>query len=364
MEYSDRDKIVLWLSIGLGTGSTKFFELMDYYGDIDEIWNSFDANDPKLDFLQPKVKATLAKTKNMSYVSNCIKNWNNPKFITILSGNYPYLLKETANPPIIIYYKGDVKAYDKCISIVGSRTCTQYGLDCAYGFAKNLSLVGVTVVSGGARGIDSKAHEGALDAGGRTISVLGCGIDVVYPPENVRLFDRIVEAGGAVITEYHPGDRPNSWHFPERNRIISGISSGVLVVEAGEKSGALITARLADEEGRDVFCVPGNITSKTSKGANSLIKIGANLVDDYQDIMFECGWKVENKNNGKITVDNFENLNDTEKTIVSIIIKNKNITIDELCDKAGLSVAELNSLITMMEISGVIKKLPGGVLYI
>lgn len=361
MEYSDSDKVILWLSMALGTGSVRFFELMDYYGDIDEIWNNFNAQDQSLNFLPTKIKDALAKTRNMSYVSNCIEKWNKPKFVTILSNDYPDMLRETSNPPIILYYMGEMRSYEKCIGIVGSRRCTKYGLDCAYKFAGDLSLAGVTIVSGGARGIDSRAHEGTLDAGGRTVCVLGCGIDVVYPPENDVLFHRIAEAGGAVITEYHPGERPNPWHFPERNRIISGMSSGVIVVEAGEKSGALITASMAAEEGRDVFCVPGNINVSTSKGTNALIKNGANLVDDYNDIIFECGWKAKKI---KTPIDNYDNLNDTEKTIVGIIIKNGNITIDELCEQTGLNISQLNSTVTMLEISRVIKKLPGNILTI
>lgn len=363
MEYSDNDKIILWLSMGLGIGSFKFFDLIDYYGDIDGIWHNYDEKDPGIDFLSPKVKTALDKTKNMSYVNNCIKKWKEPKFVTILNNDYPMLLKETANPPIILYYLGEMSAYDKCIGIVGSRRCTKYGLECTKKFAKDLAVRGITIVSGGARGIDTKAHEGAVEAGGRTVCVLGCGIDVVYPPENHKLFYNITESGGAIITEYHPGERPNPWHFPQRNRIISGMSSGLLVVEAGEKSGSLITAGIAAEEGRDVFCVPGNINSSTSKGTNTLIKNGACLVDCYQDIMFECGWHVKEKNKA-LAIDNFNNLNDTERTVVNAIIKNQNISIDELCVITGIDITELNSVITMLEIGGVISRMPGNILTI
>lgn len=360
MTYTDIDKIILWLSLGLGTGSTVFFDLVDYYGNVEEVWKNFDAKDENLSFLSAKQKATLDKTKNLSYVNNCIRQWNNPEFLTILSDNYPAMLREIINPPILLYYKGEMNAHKKSIAIVGSRTCTRYGLDCAYKFGAELANSSVTIVSGGARGIDSKAHCGALASKGRTVCVFGCGIDVVYPPENSKLFEDIVDNGGALITEYPPGERPNGWHFPERNRIISGMCSGTIVVEAGDKSGALITARMAVDEGREVFCVPGNITSKASSGTNKLIKNGAVLIDDYSDVIYHCGW-YEPIKKSEPTIDNYENLDNTEKTIVNEIIKYGEISVDELIEHLEMEISAFNSISTMLEISGVIKRLPGNI---
>lgn len=359
MEYSDRDKKLLWLAIALDIGSSKYFKLVDYYGDIDEVWDNFDKNDDKLNFLSAKTKATLDKTKKLSYVNNCIEKWNYPKFTTILSGDYPSLLLETSDPPLILFYAGEMRAFEKAIAVVGTRTCTKYGMDCAYDFAKEAAELGITVISGGARGIDTKAHEGALSALGRTVCVLGCGIDVVYPPENERLFKNIAECGGVVLTEYMPESEPKPWHFPQRNRIISGMSHGVLLTEAGEKSGALITANIAADENREVFAVPGSIYSKASKGTNKLIINGAVPVTCFDDIMFQLGWeaKKEIKN-----IDIFSDMNDTEKNIAVIINKMGTVSIDILCELTNMNVSELNSVVTIMEINGVIKRMPGNIL--
>lgn len=207
----------------------------------------------------------------------CTCSWDEPK--------YPRLLRDTFNPPVLLYYKGNLPTADDNIAIVGSRKASPYGKNSAALFAAELSAAGMCIVSGAARGIDTAAHQGALNAG-RTIAVLGSGIDVAYPPENARLLSSIAEQG-AIISEYPPGTPPHSGHFPARNRIISGLSRGVIVVEAAERSGSLITADFALEEGRDVFAVPGSIFSSGSKGTNRLIQQGAKLVTAAQDVIEE-----------------------------------------------------------------------------
>jgi len=194
-------------------------------------------------------------------------------------------LKEIYKPPNVLYYKGNVLNKDKkMVAIVGAREATRYGLETAYNIAYELAKRDVIIVSGMAKGIDSFAHAGALKAGGETIAVLGNGLDVVYPKENKKLMDEI-ECKGMLISEYFLGEKPLKYHFPQRNRIISGISDFVLVVEAKEKSGSLITARLALDDGKDVGSVPGNIYSDYSKGTNELIRDGAYVVTSYEDVI-------------------------------------------------------------------------------
>ncbi|WP_425060844.1 hypothetical protein SCACP_15980 [Sporomusa carbonis] len=206
-------------------------------------------------------------------------------------GNYPVLLRNIFNPPYILYYRGTLPHNDKLIAVVGSRKATVYGKNAAKMLSSGLAAAGVGIISGAARGIDTAAHQGALELEqGYTLAVLGSGVDVCYPPENAKLLARIVERG-AIISEYAPGVMAHPGHFPARNRIINGLARGVVVVEAAEKSGALITADFALEEGRDVFAVPGTIFAANSKGTNRLIKQGAKLVDSAADILEEYGWQ-------------------------------------------------------------------------
>jgi DNA processing protein len=205
------------------------------------------------------------------------------------TSGYPQLLGEIHDPPACMWLRGDPAALTGVgVAVIGARAASQEGLSAAYEIAFDLARAGIVVISGGARGVDSAAHKGALDAGGRTIAVLGTGIDVVYPAENAALFDRITSSG-LMLTEFPLGSAPEDWHFPRRNRIISGLSKAVVVVEARERSGSLITARLAADQGREVMAVPGSIIGGRNKGANALLKDGAKLVDSAVDILQELG---------------------------------------------------------------------------
>lgn len=204
----------------------------------------------------------------------------------LTDSNYPAKLRNIPDPPLVLYYKGVLPDWDRfpAVGIVGTRKASAYGLTAAKRFGYQIAMCGGLVVSGGAYGIDSVAMQGALEAGKKTVGVLGCGVDVVYPKSNGRLFDDVIE-NGCLISEYPPGTRPNPWQFPERNRIISGIAGGVLVVEAPSKSGALITARDALEQGRDVYVVPGNIDVESCAGSNSLLQDGAMAVFSGWDVV-------------------------------------------------------------------------------
>lgn len=210
---------------------------------------------------------------------------NNIKEITIESEKYPELLKQIYDPPKCLYVIGNVDILNNpSIAIVGCREATEYGKKAATYFSYNLAKQNINIVSGLAKGIDSFSHIGALQAYGKTIAVIGSGLDIIYPKENEQLAKRIIEQGGAIISEYPLGTRPEKEHFPARNRIISGMSQGVLVVEAKEKSGSLITAEFAMEQGKEVYAVPGNINSLNSVGTNNLIKDGAIPVSKFTDL--------------------------------------------------------------------------------
>lgn len=223
---------------------------------------------------------------------------NEVGIISIQDEEYPELLRNIYAPPIALYIRGNRNILNNIsISIIGARECSQYGKHVAQELAYNISKCKVNIISGLAKGIDKVAHSGSILAGGKTIAVLGNGLDTIYPSENISLAKKILETGGAIISEYPLGEKPQKQNFPERNRIVSGMANGIIVVEAKEKSGTLITVDFALEQGRDVFVVPGNINADTSKGTNELIKQGAKLITSYEDVIEEyTNAKGERKN--------------------------------------------------------------------
>lgn len=275
---------------------------------------------------------------------------------------YPEWLRHIPNQPVILYIKGDPAALaEPGISIVGSRAASSYGLRMAETLAGQLAAHGITVISGLAQGIDSAAHRGALKAGGRTVGVLGCGLDLVYPPENRALFD-IIPTQGALVSEYPLGTKPDGFRFPARNRIISGLSRGVVVVEATLKSGSLITANLALEQGREVFAVPGRADSLKSAGCHHLLQQGAKLVMSTADILGEF---VADQSRHPATdakcpaaTPPVAGLSDVERSIMAgLEIYPRNI--DEVINACGLPVELVNEILLMLEIKGYCEVLPG-----
>ncbi|MHB8063901.1 MAG: DNA-processing protein DprA [Ruminiclostridium sp.] len=293
---------------------------------------------------------------------------HNIKIINIFDEKYPYNLKQIYDPPIVLYYIGKFKINDFAIAIVGSRRTTNYGSFSARKLSFELSMRGVQIVSGLARGIDSIAHKGCLEAGGKTIAVLGCGLDNIYPHENTKLFEDIIKSDGLGISEYPPGMPPLQHNFPARNRIISGISSGVLVVEAAKRSGSLITACYALEQGREVFAIPGNIDCTYSRGTNQLIKDGAKMVICIEDILEEFKYEellfnsdIQNNSSIRDSKTNFSSFKglSTEEIRIVKIISNGIHNIDEIIERSNISTKEVNNLLFMLEMKGVITQLPG-----
>lgn len=277
----------IWLQQALGYGSRRVADILSLYLNAREFylagmreWRLCGCFSQKeLDRLE---QTTLQQAQSILDACHRQQDW----VLTLEHPDYPLLLRQIDNPPCVLYGKGELPATKYHVAIVGTRSATPYGLDVAFQLGYGLAKAGVSVVSGGALGIDSASHKGAVQAGGKTVAVLGCGLHTNYLRENASLRNAIAHSG-ALITEY-PLDTPaNSWNFPMRNRIISGLAQGTLVVEAGKKSGSLITANLALEQGRDVFAVPGNVNSSVSTGANHLIQAGAKPVTCVEDLLEE-----------------------------------------------------------------------------
>lgn len=278
------------------------------------------------------------------------------KIITIQDDTYPELLKRIYSPPPFLFIMGDLTAADQeSVAIVGSRVCTAYGKQITEQLAHGIVEAGMTVVSGLARGIDSCAHRSALKAGGRTIAVLGCGLDIIYPPENEQLYDEIA-ASGAVVTEFPFGLKPDKYNFPTRNRIISGLSKGVVVVEAGRMSGALLTAQHAIDQNREVFAVPGNINSPASAGTNELLKQGAIPVTSLADILLALGHHPDNKVEARVRSQ--PELPDYELAVYNSLT-NQPQQIDALSQQLSKPVAEVLSSLFSLEMAGLVRQLPG-----
>lgn len=286
-------------------------------------------------------------------------------FTHLFSEDYPPILKEISDPPIVLYYKGKINPWpENTLAIVGARKNTYYGEKVIRELLKSFSFSDLTIISGMALGTDSLAHKESLENNIKTFAVLGSGLDEksLYPPENLFLAEKIISSGGAIISEFPPGTKPEKYNFPRRNRIIAGFSKAVLVVEAEEKSGSLITARCALEENRDVLAIPGSIFSNLSRGTNFLIASGAKLIKDSSDILdyFPKIKKIDVVVNKEEVVDNNYGLNDNEKLLYYLIKKaseeGSSLSFDELMLLSKLDSALINSTLSILEIAGMIKK--------
>lgn len=278
------------------------------------------------------------------------------KILDIKDNEYPVILRFIKNPPQKLYTIGNIELLNEFnIAIVGSRSCSEYGVRTATKFAKELSKLGINIVSGLAVGIDASAHKGALENTNRTIAVLPCGFNNIYPEENIGLYAKIVEKNGCVITEYPPEKQAEYDTFVQRNRIVSGISQGTLVIEAGVRSGTGITAQFTIDQNKKLFCIPNSIENKYSIGTNNLIQKGAKLTTNVYDILKEYeilkNKKIE-KSYEKVTVKK-------EYKFVYDVISDLPIHINELCKKLKVNIGEISFILTMLELEGFIKKLPG-----
>lgn len=341
-----------------GLGPIRLKLLIDYFQNARLVWQA-DQKELKKTGLPENAIRSLADTRKKldpeKYLEEIIKakiSW-----LTIFDKDYPPLLKEIPAPPVVLFYKGEILPSDsRAVAVVGTRKITGYGRMVTEKFTKGLVDCRVTIVSGLARGVDSLAHRTAVEANGRTLAVLGGGLKHIFPLENARLAEQICNGYGAVISEFAPDEESLPGNFPARNRIISGLSLGVLVTEAAEDSGSLITARCALDQGREVFAVPGPITSDLSQGPSLLIKQGARLVTSAEEIMEELG--ISQIKNSKLKVKSDLKLNDLEQKILESLNEEKHV--DEVCRELNLSAAEVSATLMKLEIVGLVKNLGGG----
>lgn len=342
-----------WLGFSLvpEIGPKRLGQLLAWFGDLASAWTASETQleqagldqQPRENFLH--LRQTLDLDAELDKVRRA-GAW----LLTLNDDLYPTLLKNLSDAPTVLYVRGALSpADDLALAMVGTRKATSYGRDATYDLAKQLARQGITIVSGLAHGIDAAAHKGALDGGGRTIAVFGCGIDVLYPRENRDLALKICD-NGALISEFPIGTAPAAGNFPRRNRIISGLSLGILVVEAPEGSGALISADLAAEQGREVFAVPGNIYSPMSRGTNRLIQEGAKLVMHVGDVLDELNIAYTNVQT-RLSAEQIAPGNEVEASILKHLSADP-LHIDEIVRLSQLPIATVSSTLTILELKG------------
>jgi DNA processing protein len=351
-----------WLGFNLvrGIGPMKVRALLDYFGDLQAAWGANEAAlrqaglDRRALSSLLKVRARLdldAEMEKVAAQNIQVLTWDDP--------DYPPRLLQIPDPPPLIYVRGQLTADDEwAVAVVGTRRASAYGRTVTQRIVTDLAVNHMTIVSGLARGIDAEAHRVALKAGGRTIAVLGCGLDLVYPPEHRNLAREVV-ARGALVSEYPLETRPEAKNFPPRNRIISGLSLGVLVIEAGLRSGALITADYAADQGRDVFAVPGNLFVRSSMGTNRLIQDGARLATGAEDVLEELNLTmVAQQAQVRAVVPETE----SEARLLQYLSLEP-VHVDELCRQVELPIAQVTSNLALMELKGMVRQV-GGMNYV
>lgn len=358
MELKERN-ILIWLSHIEGISNKDIEKLIKYFNTLDELWTADVRHIKNALGNRGIIIEKIIKNRNREFFSKVFKNIDKYviECLTIYDENYPEKLRNIYDPPYVIYMKGNKEYLNiPLIAIVGARKCTAYGKWAAYQFSKELAQWGIGTISGLALGIDTNSHKGALDGTGNTVGVLGCGLDQCYPASNERLMSTMIE-NGCVLSEYPLGMPPLKHHFPTRNRIISALSDGVIVIEASEKSGALITVEYALDQGKDIYALPGNINSLQSKGTNRLIRDGAKILLDIEDVIesLKYRYSISKKQIEKSTQ---EELSPLEKRVYEIIRRNP-IHIDLLYNETRLHPWELNPILTILEIKGYIIQISG-----
>lgn len=331
-----------------GIGGASIQKLISFFGCAQEAWLANKEELISSRLLNETGCNNLIHHREKIDVQKVAEEWGKKgiKLCTLYDSEYPSLLRNIYNPPIILYYRGTLPSAVETVAIVGSRHATPYGKNAARMLAKDLAVNGFWVVSGGARGIDTAAHLGALSQG-NTVAVMGCGVDIIYPPENKKLFEEIAESG-TIVSEYPPGTAPRAAFFPARNRMISGLSRGTVIVEAAIKSGALITADFALEQGRDVFAVPGSVFSAQSKGTNQLIRQGAKLVESAKDIVEEYSIITAEPKEFEPT------LSGDEHAIYAILTYDTPLGIEEIVMKTNLTPSTVTYILLQLELRGLV----------
>ena len=333
--------------------------LYNYFGDIEEAFNANLHELSQIDGLSVKKAETFLRERDKIDPDKALYAIENRgiDYVTLEDDNYPRMLKQISDPPAVLYYKGDLFGcnLERTIAVVGSRKTTYHAKEAVSKILSELSGTDICIVSGLAAGIDTSAHTAALENNLKTIGVIASGFDFIYPTSNKNLYEKIEKGGGAVVTEYYPTFQPLKFRFPQRNRIVSGLSYGTLVAEASLKSGALITANLCLEQGRELMCIPGLISNPNTEGIYKLLKNGATLVTQAQDILEALNWEIKPAEQLKI---NLEGLSSTEEKILNAIeVEEKNA--DEIALETKIDIDELLTTLTTMELKGIIKQVTG-----
>lgn len=348
-------KYWVWLSSLPGIGARRFYDLINRFETAENVFYSTAEELKSHGLIGEETVKTITSSRNIEKIDKYLKKVKDNGIEIYLSNqeNYPKNLKNIFDPPPILYCLGELREEDEqSVAIVGSRKASEYGLKTAEQLGTELVQSGLTVVSGMALGIDAAAHRGAIKGGGRTIAVFACGVTNPHPKSNINLYREILK-NGAVVSEYPLGIQPVPGNFPARNRIISGLSLGTVIVEANVRSGSLITTDFALEQGREVFAVPGNINSPNSKGTNALIKNGAKLVDCVEDILYELpGEFCISRSAQQVDLDA------EEQRLVRILAESGK-SLNQLAEATGIEIRDILSITAMLEIKGMIKSING-----
>lgn len=345
---------LIWLSSIQALSEKGLERLLAAFPEPSALW---DEPGRAMRVLGAKAMSALREARDEEYLDAllCALEEKDVRALTVMDDEYPARLRAIEGAPPVLYLRGSLPEAERVVSVVGARRCTVDGRTTAERVAHDLAEADVLVVSGLADGIDSAAHQGCLEAGGRTVAVLGCAIDVCYPPENRALLERILDEGGCVLSEHGPGVHTRAYHFSQRNRIISGLSQAVVVVEAGEKSGALVTARYAREQRRELFAVPGSIYSQASRGSNRLLVEGAHVALSAREVLSFMGWQ---SGATEKPAEKLPELDEQSRRIVEFL-QNDEKSFDEIVNELKIEAWELNSLLTILEMQGIIRQSAG-----
>lgn len=354
-----KDKFWIAFSSIEEVGSSFVQRLFNYFGDIETAFNSSLNDLSQIDGLNIRQAKTFIAKRDKVNIDKVMEEINNRglDFVTFEDEKYPYLLKNISNPPMVLYIKGDLKLcnLEKTVAVVGSRRASSNAKDDLTKIITELNNTDVCIVSGLAAGIDTAAHRAALANGIKTIGVIASGFDFVYPTANKDLYKSIENGNGAILTEYFPTFQPLQWRFPQRNRIVSGIAYGTLVAEAALKSGALITANLCLEQGRELMCIPGPISNPNTQGIYKLLKNGATMVTCADDILNALDWEVKCEQQLKINLNEYSI--EEQKILNSIEVEPKGF--DKISAETNLDFNDLLTNLTTLELKGIIKQIEG-----
>ncbi len=341
-------------------GSRTIEKLYQHFNDIEKAYNCNKSDLEQIEGLSVKLAEKFLKTRDKINPDKCLEEVQNKgiNFITLEDNNYPKLLKEISNPPAVLYYKGDLNRcnFERNLAVVGSRKASTNGKQSLKRIIDELKNTDICIVSGLALGIDTTAHNLAIENNLATIGVIASGFDYIYPSQNKDLYKKIEEEQGVIFTEYYPTFKPIAFRFPQRNRIVTGLSKGTLVVEAAIKSGALISANLTLEQGRELMCIPGAINNPNTEGIYKLLKNGATMVTETNDILEALSWEIKTVKTD--SDEKFNNLNEVEKLVVDSI-KIEPLAFDTIQAKTKLQTDELLTCLTMLELKGIIIQVDG-----